>query len=268
MHQGHLGVNLPEHLKASLSRLSSLAADFFNQTSEQKNTAYPASHGTESGYYNIEDEKEYLTFRRKSPGSTSDLDLQAEEVWETVAVLLYRILCDISTALGIPHDAWNTLLEDSLAMQESATVDPTLPSVLRLFKYQPKQGVADRHTDNGLLTLCVGNSRGLQVWKPSTNKSPGEWTDADGPTVLVGSTLRVLSSNRCKGGVHRVISSEEGRSSIVFALRPCLRYGIELERFGGFGSVHSRQLYGTITARKTNVNARKTSVISQGSGTG
>lgn len=86
--------------------------------------------------------------------------------------------------------------------------------------------------------------------------------------IPVGSTLRVLSSNRCKGGVHRVISSEEGRSSIVFALRPCLRYGIELEKFGGFGSVHSRQLYGTITARKTNVNARKTSVISQGSGTG
>jgi len=273
--QGHLSVSLPLHIHNLLARLSAEGSAFFDQPEQVKSSAFPASHGTQCGYYSIEGQKEYLSLRHSPPNTTSDLHSYARDLWALVAGYLHRILGDVSTALGIPQEAWAPLLEDSLAMPKNESVDPSLPTLLRLFRYAPNEGVADEHIDNGFLTLCVGDSKGLQVLSRPVNSgqpdqtpeppqrqteaewAEAEWADAAGPTVLVGGMLHVLSLGRCRAGKHRVVANPVGRSSTVFALRPCLRYDIDLEQFGGCGSVHAKELYGEVKGNRKSVNARK-----------
>lgn len=283
--QGHLNMSLPPHIQNCLTKLSTEASAFFDQPEQDKSATFLASHGTECGYYSIEGQKEYLTLRHTPPNTTSDLQSYARELWTTVAGYLHRILCDISTVLEIPQEAWTPLLEDSLTMPKNGSVDTSLRTILRLFRYAPNQGVADEHIDNGFLTLCVGDSEGLQVLSRPVNSlqsgqtsgptqqqieaewAEAEWTDAAGPTVLVGAMLHVLSSGRCRAGKHRVVANPVGRGSTVFALRPCLRHDIDLGPFGGYGSVHAKNLYLQVTGERKNVNARKNGIRKQtGSG--
>lgn len=264
--QGHLPIRLPSSLTDSLRALQDAQLEFFAQPDSIKSLLYPAGNGTELGYYNIPLEKEYLTLRHL-PAAVSQNHAQAQtleyfiaEVWHCVSVLLLRVLADVSAALGIPFDAWTAHLPSTAPPSQ---LDASEPTLLRLFRYERGEGTAAPHTDNGLLTLCVGGGRGLQVWqdlgtKPDRNAGvQGEWCDAEGPTVLVGDVLRVLSSNRARAGRHRVIGTENGRSSIVFAMRPTLGGVVDLTMFGGEGAVAMRDLWHRITAKKINVNAQK-----------
>jgi len=142
------------------------------------------------------------------------------------------------------------------------------------------QTVADPHRDLGLLTLCFGFGAGLEVWDRN-NDSPkggndgisdrndddrndansrsdgGDWIPAAPVTLLVGDTLRILTTNRFRSGLHRVVVNPDGRLSIVFALRCNTDCTVELADFGGEGTVNSGALWDAIKRKRVNVNASK-----------
>lgn len=254
--QGHLSLTLPPQLAKLYDDLSASASTFFNQAEDVKALQYPPSQGTESGYYTVPGEKEYLTLRHGR--TVSALDKVAEDTWSRTAVLLHRILIDLSNTLGIAPTAWDPILQASLSIPTS--VQKASPTVLRMFRYAPKCGTAAVHKDTGLLTLCDGRTPGLQVWQRGTSDGSdkdGEWVDVKGPTVLVGESLRILSSNRVPAGAHRVVAVPEGRESIVFALRPSTDCILALEPFGGEGTVAMDEFWRAINASKFNINAKK-----------
>lgn len=181
----------------------------------------------------------------------SDLEIRAAKVWQDTAAMLQRIMVDLARALDGPADIWDSLLDGCLTLPEKQ--EDITPSLLRLFRYFPGSGFAAQHVDLGFLTLCVGDGRGLQV----LNRLKNEWIDAPGPTILVGETLRVLTCGMVQAGEHRVVENPNGRSSIVFALRPSLRNDIDLGNFGGEGVVPSRLFWDRIYNSKYNINATK-----------
>ncbi|KAI9724260.1 MAG: hypothetical protein M1828_003684 [Chrysothrix sp. TS-e1954] len=251
--QGHLALPLSPILVEQYSNLFSQMKTFFAQSSTDKKTQYPAGHGTELGYYQVVDEKEYLTLR--SAHGSSGLEASARETWRMTMALFKQTIDDLSWALGIPPSAWDPALHGCEEMPRDFDVDSK--TLMRLFRYEPNTGVAAAHTDNGLLTLCMGKGEGLQLWERGTEDSDGHWIDAEGPTLLTGVALRALTSGTVKAGRHRVVDNAEGRYSIVFALRPCTRYDIDLRPFGREGNFSLRALHDEIKAAKVNVNAHK-----------
>jgi len=181
----------------------------------------------------------------------SELESLAAQVWRDTAAFLYRILCDLGRGLNLSHDVWDALLDGCLTLPaDAAQMTPTL---LRLFQYYPGSGFAAVHTDMGLLTLCVGDGRGLQAFDRRADH-PG-WVDADGPMVLIGEALRILSGQRVRAGSHRVVENPNGRGSVVFALRPSLRHSIDLQAFGVGDRIDAKELWDKIQNSKWNVNA-------------
>jgi len=253
---GYLHLDLPQALLDSTAELSTTLNEFFAQPESTKSASYPAGFGTELGYYHIPGEKEYLTLRSQA-GLQAPFTEVAQTAWQCINSLLNRVLADISHGLDIPFSIWDPLVRGVRTMP--STIEESTPSMLRLFNYFPKEGIAGAHRDNGLLTLCIGGSKGLQVWGQDSENSKGSWMDVQGPTVLVGDTLRVLSFDRVKSGLHRVVGNESGRTSIVFALRTPLQCDVDLADFGAEEeeTVNMGQLWKAITASKVNVNAQK-----------
>ena len=264
--QGYLALQLPPHLGELYDTLFSSISDFFDLPLEQKTATYPSLPGdTEQGYSFLPDEKEFLTIRHRlhtlpadqdagghdSRSSQAVLLAALEQAWEDTARLLHRILGDISTQLPISPHAWDTVVTDSLTLQE--TRDEATPTLLRLFRYMPRGGVSEPHRDLGLLTLCVCRGRGLQV----LDKKAGGWQDAPEATLLVGDTLRVLSGNRIPAALHQVEATESGRQSIVFALRASTKGNIDLTDFAGQGVVEAKALWDAIRKKRVNVNLHK-----------
>ena len=267
--QGHLNLFLTYEHALLIQKTFTLASEFFAQETNIKAQKYPQAQGTELGYSLLADEKEYLTLRFLSPHTRDPLESAAKELWRSTATLLYRILVDLSYAMNIDYTSWDPLLDGCLEIPEKEQ-DMT-PSLLRIFNYFPESGTAGRHVDNGLLTLCIGAEKGLQVLDippregsaqttPSLSSEEREkWRDVEGATLLAGSTLQVFSRNRIRAGVHRVVSSDTGRNSIVFALRPSLRSRfVDFGKFGGEeGEMDVRELYRRIKENRHNVNAPK-----------
>ena len=257
---GYLSLEPPPNLLACLQDLLQLDRQFFKQSTSSKETQFPTAEGTELGYYHVENEKEYLTFRHQYWGnSTGALSLTASRFWKVAASFLYRILCDVSTALDIPLPVWDSLVDGCLTMPGS--ISETTPTLLRLFDYLPGAGAAEKHTDTGFLTLCIGTAPGLQVWNPSEPAATipsGAWVDVGTqPTVLVGKTLQWLSAGRLKAGLHRVVPNTEGRQSVVFALRPSLRHPVlDLAPFGEPSVVNLVDIWKGIRGSVYNVNAQ------------
>ena len=124
---GYLAVKPPHHLITLYDKLSRAASCFFDEEIEVKRRLYPASQGTELGFYDIKGEKQYLTIRQrnqfqaedfeKSAGYSSIASASSAEEYQSVAELahqlddiavalytqtsayLHRILCDISLSL-------------------------------------------------------------------------------------------------------------------------------------------------------------------------
>ena len=251
---GWLFISITEPLLGRISRLSKEVARFFDRPEEEKKRLYPASQGTEVGFYPVASEKEYVTFRYHV-GAIPELETQIAQVWAEVSLLLHRILCDIARSSEISTTAWDQLLWDSLELPRSADSLDTTTTLLRLFRYYPSGGFAAQHVDIGLLTLCVGDGKGLQVLDAS--QQPAQWRDVEGPTILVGETLRVLSDGMIRAGTHRVEPNDVGRTSTVFTLRPSLKSTIDLSTFGFEGQVEAKQLWAAIKDSKVNINATK-----------
>jgi isopenicillin N synthase-like dioxygenase len=252
--QGHLLLPLPPDLTAGYSSLFNLASAFFSQPDKTKSTLYPNSGGPELGYTHAQDEKEYLTLRNSSHPDT-DLERLVTQVWHDTAALLHRVMVDLARGLALPEPGqiWDTLLDGCLDLpncKKEAT-----PTILRMFQYAPNSGLADKHTDIGLLTLCVTKGSGLQVL--TEEGTEWVWRDVEGPTLLISTALRTLVGKRVRAGVHRVVANPEGRSSAIFALRPSLRHHIDLERFGGGVNVGVEEFWENIKNSRYNVNAPK-----------
>ncbi|KAI4114450.1 MAG: hypothetical protein LQ345_004770 [Seirophora villosa] len=263
--KGYLALDIPKPLSTAVSELFDHTRDFFTLSTSDKQSRYPSAEGTELGYYQIPREKEYLTYRHcPSISSRTPLDLAAASLWSLAAPFLHRILSDLSLALDIPLSAWDPLLDGCLSMPNGP--QETTPTLLRLFNYFPASGAAERHTDTGLLTLCIGTAPGLEVWSPASSSSAtnfgsspeGDWISAHPhPTILVGKTLQWLSNGRLVAGPHRVVASSEGRQSIVFALRPSLRRRyFDLNPFGERSVVDLVGVWGQIRGSVFNVNAQ------------
>ena len=304
---------VPATLSAKLFQLhkdlQAASRDFFAISRDVKQTLLPASQGTELGYYHVEYEKEYVTFRHAQQSQSPEescapihdeeqlhrikatqyiFETLAQQAWLHTASFLHRVLVDVSRYLGIDPTAWDPILDGCLDMPPSMS-DAT-PSLLRSFLYEPQRGVAAPHKDNGLLTLCVGNEKGLEVWRDDpdgpevysglrsdatasgtssvqvtsnpkgASSAPirrGAWHDASGPTILVGTALFLLSDGRINAGSHRVVASPRGRSSTVFALRPSVRHTLDLTSFGGEGEVEMEALWKKIVKGRVNVNAKR-----------
>ncbi|KAI4150862.1 MAG: hypothetical protein L6R39_002142 [Caloplaca ligustica] len=257
---GSLPLDLPSPLSSTVEKLLELDREFFALPTSSKEARYPAAEGTELGYYHVPDEKEYLTYRHlHSTLPAPALDSASSRFWSLAATFLHRVLGDLSAALNIPLSAWDPLLDGCLSMPASR--NQTTPTLLRLFNYLPASGAAEKHTDTGLLTLCIGTAPGLEVWSPHSRTSPqeGDWVSLHPSSViLVGKTLQWLSAGRLRAGPHRVVASPEGRQSIVFALRPSLRRRyVNLAPFGEPMVVDLAGIWGQIRGSVFNVNAQR-----------
>lgn len=252
--QGHLLLPLPPDLIAGYRSLFHLASAFFSQPDKIKSTLYPNFEGPELGYTHNRNEKEYLTLRNASHPDT-DLERLATQVWHDTAALLHRVMADLARGLALPEpdQIWDTLLDGCKDLPSSA--EEATPTILRMFRYAPDSGLADKHTDIGLLTLCVTQGRGLQVL--TQEGTEWIWRDVEGPTLLSSTALRTLVGNRVRAGVHRVVANPEGRSSAIFALRPSLRHQINLRKFGGGVDVGVAEFWENIKKSRYNVNAPK-----------
>ncbi|KAL8998313.1 MAG: hypothetical protein Q9169_002627 [Polycauliona sp. 2 TL-2023] len=249
---GYLLLESSPNLHACLQDLLQLIRELFKQPTSFKETQFPSAQGTELGYYLVENEKEYLTFRHQYSGDFAKaLSLAASRFWSVAASFLYRILCDLSIALDIPLPVWDPLLDGCLTMPASRS--ESTPSLLRLFDYLPNTGAAEMHTDTGFLTLCIGTAPGLQAKIPDA-----EWLDVGTqPTILVGKTLQWLSNGRVQAGLHRVVPNMAGRQSVVLALRPSLRHPkLDLTPFGEPSVVDVVDVWNGIRGSVFNVNAQ------------
>ncbi|EXJ58206.1 hypothetical protein A1O7_05631 [Cladophialophora yegresii CBS 114405] len=274
--QGWLSLPLPAQTAGTLAELMATSAAFFDQQDHVKARAYPSSKaGTEFGYYKVEKEKEYVSGNvaplHHSLGDT------AARAWQERALLLFRILCDLTRwchfdTLPPPSSLWSSVWNDILdgTLKMPASEDQMTYTLLRLFRYVPATGVAETHIDLGLLTLCVGDREGLEVLdrQHSTNERP-VWINLNAAgaveaagearvaTILVGQTLRALSQRTFNAGIHRVVGNAEGRHSVVFALRHSSRHDVDLGLFGGKGRVRASELYRFIEVGKVNINTVK-----------
>ena len=252
--QGHLMLPLSATLSARYEELFEIASEFFSQPDTTKSALYPSVGGPELGYCNVVNEKEYLTLRSASHPDT-ELESLLSQVWHDTAALLHRVMADLARGLALPAAGaiWDPVLDGCLDLPESES--HATPTIMRLFQYAPNSGLADKHTDIGLLTLCVTQGSGLQVL--TFEEAKWVWKDVEGPTLLIGSALRTLVGNRVRAGAHQVVGNPEGRRSAIFALRPSLRHRIDLERFGGGIQVGMMEFWKSIKASRYNINAPK-----------
>ena len=165
--------------------------------------------------------------------------------------------------MGLTCGAWESILDGCLSMPSSR--QESTPTLLRTFNYLPNPGTAEQHPDLGLLILCVGLGKGLQVLVRVRNMfSSAQWIDVKGATLLVRQVLRTLSGNRLRTGLHRVAAHPGGRQSIVFALRPLLRHDhADLALYGGEGTLSMSELWAEIRASRFNVNTQEKSQAEQ-----
>ncbi|KIW57053.1 hypothetical protein PV05_05658 [Exophiala xenobiotica] len=271
--QGWLCVDLPDALSNSIDEVLQCSLEFFRDATQPKAELYPSKLGTEFGYYHVEDEKEYVTFRCHVHGGTkpaanstvsvspaAKLEGKVAQAWREAGLFLFRILCDISRASDLDLSAWSDILDGTLSMPE--TEQEMTYTLMRLFRYLPTTGVADPHTDLGLLTLCVGDGEGLQALdRLESSRDTPVWVNAPfgtrKGTVLIGETMKALSSGTVNTGFHRVVGNPNGRSSVVFALRPSNRHDIDFALFGGEGVVSATDLWKSVQAGKVNINSIK-----------
>lgn len=269
--QGWLCLGLPEALSKHVADLFETSPEFFELPQSEKLTLYPSRHGTEFGYYHVQGEKEYVTFRcHIYPTSISTgesclslaprLEGNAAKAWRDAALVLFRILCDIARASDLDISVWTDILDGTLTMPDSE--DQMTYTLMRLFHYFPLTGCADEHTDLGLLTLCIGDSEGLQVLDQLHLVDGNRiWIDpACGTrtaTILVGQTLRALANRTLNAGVHRVVGNPNGRKSVVFALRHSSKHNVDFGLFGGQGQADPRDVWKMINVGKVNINTAK-----------
>lgn len=270
--KGYLAIDLLQlpHLYKHYEALFLGTKEYFAlEQSDQAKASYRAPRGpgaSEEGFSSIPGEKQIYTCRSYSR-TPRTLRNKASDVWNTTSDLLIGYLNQIYDDLGsdpehgLPEDERSRSVRpyDPLVLPCKNFTEKQTPSLLRLFRYERLRGaqavlddsedtaskriiVAETHRDLGLLSFVVGSSPGLEVFDEET----GQWhsIEEEGQfplgtltaTLLAGQTLRYLSRNQYRAGVHRVrcapasaaeeftslqsLGETAFRYSIVFALRP------------------------------------------------
>lgn len=183
----------------------------------------------------------------------SSLDSATANAWAKASRLLHRILCDLACFLNYDPKMWDPFLEDTFDLPEDEQSMADTSSLVRLFQYYPK-GCAEPHVDLGLITLCMGTDSGLQL--STQDGDSRRWITTDSPVVLLGTTATMLLREDVRAGRHRVVSSDRGRRSLVFTLRPCLRAELDLRVLGGEGTTTMREYMERTKASRYNINAK------------
>jgi isopenicillin N synthase-like dioxygenase len=271
--QGWLALTLPDEFAASINQLFDKSTSFFELDDAEKKTLFPTKLGTEFGFYPVPNEKEYITHRCRIHGTTPKTDRESKtftqaqqledsvaEAWQRCGLLLYRILCDLARWSDLSVSVWDDILDGTLTLPKSE--DQMTYTLMRVFKYLAWTGYAEKHSDLGLLTLCVGNGRGLEMLdRVRSTKLTHVWISPEaGPAhaiILIGSTLKTLSNNAFNTGMHRVIGNPQGRNSIVFALRHTAKHDIDFQPFGSDGIVSPAELWDFVKADRVNINSLK-----------
>lgn len=251
--QGHIPLQLSQELQQSYAKVFETASSFFAQPEETKSELYPSPPGKpEIGYTKNAGEKQYLTLRC---GHHPELELERHirDAWRDTGMLLQRILVDLAYAMGLayPDQVWDQVLDGCLTLPGSE--DEATTTIFRMFEYEPLSGVAEPHFDIGLLTLCVCQGEGLQVYQ--SGDGGREWKDVEGPTLLIGTALQSLTGSKVRPGRHRVVANPHGRSSIIFALRPSLKHEVDLHTFSGGITVSPKEFWEQHTSERYNINA-------------
>lgn len=196
-HQGHLEFRLPHSLLVLYERFVTASARFFEQPSDVKTEEYPAADFSTIGYVHVKDEKEYISFHHATRPEYDQVEHLARQVWQQTATLLHRALEDLARGMGLPYGAWDMVLDGCLCMPSSS--EEATPTLLRSFHYFPNPGMAEKHSDLGLLTLCFGLGNGLQVLARGEDGPKSlRWMHVEGPTLLIGQILRTMSGNRLR----------------------------------------------------------------------
>ncbi len=130
------------------------------------------------------------------------------EYYEATLAQGLGVLSMIATDLGLSHDHFNSLFNDSL-------------SALRLLRYPPATGAegeigAGAHTDYGAITLLMTDGEpGLQV-KPRS----GDWIDVpsieNAYVVNIGDCMMRWSNDIYASTPHRVLPPRRRRHSVAF----------------------------------------------------
>ena len=245
-------------LRHALEALLRTLPDFFSGDSATKTFDYPARQGTEFGYYVVPEEKEYLTLRCHVHARSS-LEDGAARVWNAAGRVFERVLKDLATGLQLKPDIWDDLVDETARIPEKWE-EVNSATLLRLFRYVAGKGVSEVHTDLGLLTICFGDQKGLQLLDRRRVEQGGEerWTDVEPGDIvlLVGQTVRGLTGGVVRAGVHRVVASGNVRHSVVFAMRHSWKNQIDLGRFGGEGSIQPKLLFEALGIGVLNINAQ------------
>ena len=255
--QGHLHLQLPPSLLILYQEFATASATLFERSLQLKYRDYPSANRTDNGYTYIEGEKQYITFRFATKAHPDRLEQLAGRVWQESSALLHRVLVDLARGMGLAYGGWDPILDGCLSMPTN--MEDATPTQMRTFQYSPNSGIAEMHSDLGLLTLCVGFGKGLQVLvREKDVPNSARWVDVEGPTLFIGQVLRTLSGKRLRAGLHRVVANPAGRQSIVFALRPSLRHDhTDLTLCGGEGTRSMSQLWAEIRGSKFSVNAER-----------
>ena len=243
--EGYLPIALADHpgMLDAYNNLFAQSHKFFDlPTDTDQKTKYRAASGTaasEEGYSQIPGEKCILT-TRTSDRCPEILQEQLKTAWDITGAYMQKIMVAIANTLCLNPDVFEPFVSPCATLTNTKT-----PTQLRMFRYDRPVGTeptvnAEKHKDLGLLSLVIGHSPGLQVLESSA----GAWISIEEPpaipahattrsnsltaTLLGGETLSLLTRNKYKAGVHRVVcapasvAKDPYRFSIVFTLRPAV----------------------------------------------
>ena len=205
------------------------------------------------GFNAVPEEKEYVTFKYRS-NLESMFENSVGDAWEKGTRLLHRILCDLASFHGYDPRVWDPFVKDTFSLPRDESSMTDTDTFMRVFQYYPG-GVAEQHTDLGLLTLCVGTDSCLEVVEHRPDAS--HWIAPQHCLVLVGRMASILLDKKVRPGRHRVVSSPQGRKSCVLALRPCPTAQMNMHTSDGQETISAREWYAKTSATRYNINAKK-----------
>lgn len=121
------------------------------------------------------------------------------------------------TAMYTLCAGYSSVILRNIGMVAGLQVDSSIRNsvgTMTSIRYPPGSYGTEPHRDWGLITLIYTDAMGLQC------KYAGKWLDVpvldDHLVVNIGSSLNIISNNRLRAPVHRVLSTREKRSTAFF----------------------------------------------------
>lgn len=227
---GYINIQLPEELTILFQSLFKLASIFFQQDEEYKSKTTDAQFGT--GYSLINGEKELFQVRMGSNMKWPEDDKNFDaKLFKELTTKLFALLDEQC------RKYLKEILSENCYENCQCTLDPTVEEILKddksssildfchyFNRVDGKSLPCNSHTDFGLMTFCVENELGLQIyvpWKKGNWQFPNEENEnlTKFATVFLGEQIKPLSEKIFGPTIHRVKNIQKERISIFFKLR-------------------------------------------------